>query len=241
MASKKQGFGSLAYLDTLAFQCSLTQMGVDMKRDNKRIRTIGCLDTIKGPVEAGAKWTGLGEFGADAYEEGLDTKYRAGTEVNFLMLIGSAAGDIGYEVVGPLTEQVHAWPAGDLLGLSGAVPDGKVTRQMALNVSTAITGTGAQTGQEVGATASGVTTAVTYRVLAVSGSGSVTFACQESSDDGGGDAYAAISGLGATFTAVGVQRLTTTAATEAWKRLSTTAFSGFTSVTVLVTVGQQAT
>ncbi len=85
----------------------------------------------------------------------------------------------------------------------------------------------------------------------MSGSGSVGFQIQESQNDGSPDAYADITmsaesptqGLvtfgtnTATFTGVGTIKLYTTAATEAWKRVQVSAFSGFTSVSVIVTCG----
>lgn len=241
MAVKKIAFGSKIYLDEVELACALNQASVDMKRDNKRVVTIGCLDTIPGPVMSGAKFSGYSEWGALGFEETLEAKYRAGSTVNFMMVIGGTAGDVCFEVVGPLSEDVHSWPAGDLLALSGAVPDGNtVARQLALHVGTSITATGTGTGQNVGATVSGAICVVTYRVLSVVGSGTVTFATEESSDNGAVDTYAAISGLGATFTAVGVQRKTTTSATKAWKRINRAAFSGFTSIVVTISVGMQA-
>ena len=89
----------------------------------------------------------------------------------------------------------------------------------------------------MGASTAGQTFAVVYRILAVSGAGSITLRVQESANDGAPDAYADITGLTETFTAVGAVRDTVTIATEAWKRLSVQAFSGFTSVTILVTAG----
>lgn len=104
--------------------------------------------------------------------------------------------------------------------------------------SAAVTGTGNGTGRNMGATTSGQMLQAVYRVLSVSGSGSIVLQIHESQNDGSPDSYASISDLASgTLTAVGVTRKTTTAATEAWKRVSVTTFSGFTSVTVLVTVG----
>lgn len=114
------------------------------------------------------------------------------------------------------------------------------------------TGTGQSTGVEVGATASDETFVAVIRVVGVDGAGSVTFQLQESQDDGSGDAYAQITGLTiavddsgnvsagtdeVTFTGVGVAYLYVTGATEAWKRLSVSAFSTFTSVDVVATAG----
>ena len=50
------------------------------------------------------------------------------------------------------------------------------------------------------------------------------------------DLYADIAGMTTTLTAAGVARLTTTAATEAWKRVNIQAFTG-TSAVIVVTGG----
>lgn len=105
---------------------------------------------------------------------------------------------------------------------------GKVLR------SAAVTGTGNGTGQNLGATTAPQQLRVTYRVLAFVGT-DITFTIQESSDNGGGDAYANVTGLAETFTAVGVATDSIIISSEAWKRV---VISGtFTSATVLITIG----
>jgi hypothetical protein len=65
-------------------------------------------------------------------------------------------------------------------------------------------------------------------------------AVQESSNDGAGDAYANISGLSSTLTSnYSAQRLVVSTATEAWKRINVSAFSG-TSIVMLVSVTYEA-
>lgn len=156
----------------------------------------------------------------------------------FLALTSSSEGGVGYEGAVRLKNQPRSAAIGQAVLLNieteGAGP---ISRSTILR-SAAVTGTGDGTGQNLGATTSGQLLTVVYRILAVSGAGSIVLQCHESSDNGSGDAYASIAALASgTLTAVGVTRVTTTAATEAWKRISVTTFSGFTSVTVLVTIG----
>jgi|TARA_Y100000310_G_scaffold276879_1_gene294338 hypothetical protein len=154
----------------------------------------------------------------------------------------AAATNIGYELQGQSGEQERP------VEIAGAVllnvtwqGEGPLVRSTVL-ANGAVTTTGAVTSsnQNIGATAAGEKFVAIIRVLAVSGAGSITIVVEESTDNGAGDAYAAISGITETFTAVGVSRETTTSATEAWKRVNVTAFSGFSSVTIMVAVGKEA-
>lgn len=156
----------------------------------------------------------------------------------FVTFGAGAVGSTGYEGPIRLKSEPRSASVGQavLLNLEteGAGP---IARSTILHTG-AITGTGNQAGQNLGATLSGSLLVVVYRVLAVSGSGSIVMQVHESSDNGAGDAYANVAALASgTLTGVGVTRVTTTGATEAWKRLSVATFSGFTSVTVLVTIG----
>ena len=177
----------------------------------------------------------------DADSSGLDP--RAYIDLNtdedhyLTQLFGAnAIGSKGYDTICRLMEQPRSGGVGGavLLNLSTEGSGGAVRCTVLCN--TAITATGNQSGQNMGATTAGQTFQVIARLLSASGSGSISFAVQESSD-GGADVYATISGLTGTFNGTGVNRLTTTAATEAWKRVTVTAFTGFTSVTLLVTAG----
>lgn len=98
-----------------------------------------------------------------------------------------------------------------------------------------ILGTGARTGRNLGATTSGQILRVIHRIIAFTGT-SLTIQFQESQDDGGGDAYATIAGMGGSgISDVGVLVNETTVATEAWKRLLLS--GSYASVTLLTTVG----
>lgn len=156
----------------------------------------------------------------------------------FVSFTGAAEGAVGYEGAVRLKSQPRAAAIGQAILLNlEAEGAGPVSRSTILRAAT-ITGTGNGTGQNLGATISGQLLTVVYRILSVSGSGSVTFQIHESSDNGAGDAYANVAALASgALTAVGVTRKTTTAATEAWKRVTASAFSGFTNVVALVTIG----
>lgn len=146
-------------------------------------------------------------------------------------------GGIIYETIKRLREKpVSAQIGGAVLLHLTADGAGGAARSTVLSYVSA-TGTGNRTGRNQGATVAGQTYQAVFRVVSVAGTGSITLKIQESQNDGGADAYADIAGLTETFTAVGVSRKTTIAATEAWKRLSISAFSGFTSAFVLVTGG----
>lgn len=97
------------------------------------------------------------------------------------------------------------------------------------------TGAGQSDGIEQGATTSPEEYQVVFRLIAFTGT-DITIKVQGSSDNGGGDAYADVSGLtSGALTGIGVVRVSVTASTEAWKRLD---FSGtFSSATILVTGG----
>ena len=150
---------------------------------------------------------------------------------------GATAGNVCYERIVRWTSQPRTFEIGSAIMIPLSFQGTDRIGRGVVNYAGTVTATGQKTSQNYGATASTATKYITYRVISVSGSGSLTLEIQESSDNGSGDAFAAISGSSSgALTAVGVTRKTITAATEAYLRLSCTAFSGFTSVTVLVTV-----
>lgn len=156
------------------------------------------------------------------------------------MPTGTAALAIAYMAKFNVTSQARPYDQADVirLNVAGTITD-SISRGKVLLTPTAATTTGGLTGQNVGTSASTDEVVAHVLLVAASGSGSVTVAIQESSDNGAGDAYATISGMSGSLTAVGqATRLTFSGATETWKRPNVTALSGFTSVTLLVTIGQ---
>ena len=172
---------------------------------------------------------------------------------------GTTLGYPAYETSEISTGTSRAADIGNvvLINWSGQGTDRAVRGAVLTSGEQAITTTGNTTGVNVGAATSTQTVVITCRVLAVSGTGSISLKPQGSSDDAAGDPYANITGwtlsevdpgtnvnIGtadtATFTGIGVARFTRTGATEAWLRINVSAFSTFTSVTLLVTAGIKA-
>lgn len=123
-----------------------------------------------------------------------------------------------------------AWRvAGTMIG-SGS---GSLSRGYVMQNET-VTGTGAESGYELGAVASGTTSVATYRINSITGTYAATM--NESQDNGSGDAYAeaASSALASgNITTASVTRKTTTAALEAWRQVEVT--TGPTTAAALVT------
>lgn len=146
-----------------------------------------------------------------------------------------AEGGIAYDSVVSLTRKPLSGAVGGavLLNMESAGRNG-LSRGHVLGSVDAV-GAGNRAGVNQGVKAAGPTYAVVFRVIAFNGT-NITLKVQQSSDDGGGDAYADVASLtSGALTAVGVVRATTTAALEAWRRL---VVSGtFTTATILVTGG----
>lgn len=154
----------------------------------------------------------------------------------------ATAGDIVYETQEFNTGAGRAYDQANvaMLNWSGQVSDG-FYRGSVLLPETAATATGVVgSALNFGATTAGEVFVATIRLVEVAGSfGTVTIALQESSDNGA-DAYATISGMTATFTSLGVARVSTTSATEAYKKLNVTTLTTLTSATFHVTIGVEA-
>lgn len=131
---------------------------------------------------------------------------------------GSSEGGVVYESMVKLSGQPRSGGQGGavLLNLAAEGSDG-ISRALILRNAT-ITGNGNGTGRQVGATTLGQRFQVVIRVFSGTFTG-FTAKIQESQNDGGADLYADIAGMSQAIAAAGVWRLTTTAATEAWKRL----------------------
>lgn len=232
------------WLDQYALSGYLTASELKVEQETFKVECFS--DTgprrLVGNYDHMGSHTGLFDAADDALDPVLWAHLAADTDHYLAQAFGSAAENaVVYERVVRLKAQPRKAATGAALLLnfeeegSGPLVRGRILR------SASVTGTGNGTGRNLGATSSGALTVVTYRVLAVSGTGSITLQCQESSDDGAGDAYASVAALASgALTTVGVTRKTTTGATEAWKRISVSAFSGFTSVTILATVGTAA-
>lgn len=238
--SKVASHPSRIWLDEFALASYLIAAGVKVSQELADVTTFG--DTgprkVVGNYEHSADFSGLFDAATGALDPVLAIDAWTDETHYLLQAFGAAAeNDVAFMQPVRLTERPIEVKSGSAVLLNfSADGDGQIVRGKILR-SADITGTGQGTGRNLGVSTAGQSFVVDYRVLAVSGAGSIVLACQESSDDGSGDPYAAVAGLGATFTAVGVQRFSTTAATEAWKRIAVTTFTTFTSVTVLVSAG----
>lgn len=146
-----------------------------------------------------------------------------------------AENSVAYEFIGHVEGEPRSAQVGNAIMLNvSAVGNNGLSRGLVL-ASLTSTGAGNRTGRNMGATTSGQIFRVVFRVLSFSGT-SITMKIQESSDDGGGDAYADVSGLtSGAISAPDIVVVTTTAATEAYKRVNIAGTHS--SALVLVTAG----
>lgn len=260
MTTIAHGKSARIYMDHYKLGDFANTFALDIARDVAEVTAFA----DDGKTYVGGKYGHTGSFAGflDLADDGFDEKEHGNLTAGERWIArcpqGTTGGCVAYESVETNTGLSRASDIGNAVQITwNGQGTGRLSRAVVLtNGEQAITATGNTTGVNVGAAASTDTMVVTVRVLAVSGSGSVTFKVQESSDNGAGDAYAQVTGwtlsekdpgtnvnIGtadqATFTGVGCAKFTRTGATEAWLRINVSAFSGFTSVTVLVTAGEQ--
>jgi hypothetical protein len=242
--ARKAGATSRVYVDE--FDVSGLSNELDLSIDVELPEVTAFSDAAKTFVEGKyghrATVNGFIDLDDDAWDEqaftiiGEDALHTVG------LYPGSDAGqgEVGYEVQSrPARQPRPVNVAGAVLLNMEWQGDKPVVRSTVL-ASEAVTGTGDISGSNIqtGASSAGEVFVAILRVLSVSGTGSITVKLQESQDDGSGDSYADLITFSAA-TAVGVERKTTSSATEAWKKVNVSAFSGFTSVTIMVVVGTE--
>lgn len=232
--------GGRAWIDAFALGGSINSMSQDIEQERAVVTCLADVGPRRLVGNYDHKHEHLGFFDGVALEFDPQAFVHLNTDEDHYLAqaFGSAnEGDVVYEAIIRLREQVRSGGLGEAVLLNiQADGSNSLSRGLILR-NAAVTGTGSGTGRNLGATVAGQTFQAMYRVLAVSGAGSITVRTYQSQNDGAGDAYTEIAGLAATFTAIGRQRFTTTAATEAWKQTVVSAFSGFTSVTLLATAG----
>lgn len=194
------------------------------------------LHTASGKYDQKASETMFFDGADNQNDEILDTFARADSSHYRARSFGShAEGYPVYETIEKLTSRPIVAASGAMMMLNGEwAGAGPSSRGLILRNAT-VTGTGNGTGRNQGVTLSTDLYQVVFRVLSGTFS-SITLQVQQSSDNGVGDAYALITGLAHTFTVAGVFRATFLGATEAYKRVSVTAFSGSSAV-IVVTSG----
>jgi hypothetical protein len=149
---------------------------------------------------------------------------------------GETEGNPCYEAIVKLSSQPRQAQSGQAIALNiESQGSGGLARGHILRKNTALTGNGNGTGYNTGATTLNQVYAVTIRCFSFTGT-TFNVKIQQSTDDGAGDAYADIATLAQDVTAAGVWRLTTTAATEAWKRVVISSWNG-TTASIAVTAG----
>lgn len=237
--AKVSNLNTRIYLDEFDLSGYLNASGLDIEQETP---VVTCLSD-GGPRRAVGNYdhtqdhTGFFDGADNAFDERAFVDLNTDEDHFLAQLFGAnAENSRGYEAIVRLARQPRSAALGGavLLNLQSEGSGGLVRCTVLRNAT--LVGVGNGTGRNLGATASGTVFAVVFRVLAFSGV-NLTLALEESQNDGGADPYAAIAGLSNAFTAIGVSRKTTTAATEAWKRVAATSPGGFTSATVLVTAG----
>lgn len=147
----------------------------------------------------------------------------------------SSAGSVVHEFIAKISAEPRSGGQDGAVLLNSAFEgSGHASRGLVL-LNNTINGNGNQTGRNVGATAAGQVFQTVIRVPSGTFT-SFTVKLQESQNDGAPDAYADIAGLSQAITGPGVWRLTTVAATEAWKRVVIADWVG-TNAVVRVTAG----
>ncbi len=171
----------------------------------------------------------------DGYDEQLHALLGSANDLYLTKTFGIAEGSIAYDALVKLSSlPLEAQIGNAIMRSFDAAGSGGLARGLLLRSAT-VTGAGNGTGRNAGATTSGQSLRTMFRLLAFTGT-NITMKLQESSDDAGADAYADItSQTSGAMSAAGIVVVTTTAATEAWKRV---VISGtITSAIVRVTSG----
>ena len=228
---------SRIYVDEFDFSGVLNSMGFDISQETPVVTCISDAGPRRVVGNYDAKQSHLGFF--EGTEDGFDQQIHAlladGNDHYITHCFGaSAEASVAYDFVARLSALPRSASEGGaiLLNFDSESSEG-VVRGLVLGNKTT-TGAEDLDGQNQGATTANTIYAVIFRVVTFDGT-DITLHIEESSDDGGGDAYADIAGLTATFTDIGVERHTTVAATEAWKRVVIA--GDFTTALILVTAG----
>jgi len=232
------GKNTVIWLDSTNMSGYANSISLSMNVDTVEVTTFA--DAAKVFLEGDYDFTIDLESFFDATDAGWDEVAfdaaitNGGTQNLMVAFLGTTAGNPVYECQAKWTGQPRVATIGDAVKVNGSLQGtgtGGIARGEVILDAT-ITGTGAQTGQNIGAVASGTTSVVTYRVTSLTGT--ITMATEESSDDASGDAYAAVAAYASgSIAADGVTRKTSTGAIEAWRRVNVTAAP--TTAAVLVT------
>ena len=238
------GKNSVVFFDAFRLSQIISKAKMDLKVGSANVTALeDAADAyLQGKLGGTVSATGFLGGVADGWDALANTSLTDSSHVLTLAPTGITASSPAWLLYGFTVGTPQSYDVNDAVMLDWAGQlTGPIARGKVLTAATTVTGTGAQTGINIGTTTSSQTTVVHVLLTAVTGSGSLTIVTQESSDNGSGDAYATISGMTSTLTTAGsASRQTFTGVTEAWKRTNVTAFSGFTNATVLVAIGTAA-
>ena len=241
--SKAAGAPSRVYVDAIDLSGLSNSFEMNVDVNLPEITTFD--DTGDTNVESkyGAQVTinGFMDADDDANDETMWATLGANTQHKLGLYPGSAAtyGSFGYELLARPKNQVRPVDVKAALLLNMTfLTDSAIVRSTVL-ANKAITGSGvvANSAQQTGATSAGERLVMVIRCIAFTGT-NLTVDLEQSSDNAVGDPYALITAMQQAITAVGSWRLTTILATEAWKRINITAFTG-TSMTLLIAIGKE--
>lgn len=237
------GVPSRIYVDEFDFsgRTNTGELSVDNNLPEVTCFSDAAQEFVEGVYNGRMPIGGFFDPADDNYDEQMWSVIGDGAQHYVGLYPGSQAahGNFGYEIEAQCPDQSRPIEVAGAVLLSVTWQgEGPVVRSTVL-CNGAVTGSGVVTNsnKNLGATAAGEEFVAILRVLSVTGSGSITVEIEESSDDGAADAYAQVFAFTAK-TAIGVERKSVLTATEAYKRVNVTAFSGFTSVTILVVAGK---
>ena len=192
-----------------------------------------------GNYDHSSKHGGFIDTADNSFDENMFAHLGSAADHYLLQLFGAnAEASIAYESIVRLDGQPRKTAIGQGILLDNSFAGSQSVSRGAVLRSATVSGNGNGTGQNLGATTATQTVQVVYRVISGTFT-SFTLDIQESQNDGGADPYASL-GVGTPLSqavpAAGVWRLTYTGATEAWKRVTVSAWNG-TSALIIVTFG----
>lgn len=226
------------YLDAFDLSGDLNSSALDLRNELANVTTFADSGPrrVEGNYDTSHQHTGFFDGAADGIDDTLFAALGSDSDHYLAQLFaGDAEGAVSYESVVRIERQPRVARVGEAVSLSFDAAGSNGTARAVVVRNGSITGVGAGTGRNLGATAAGQTLVATARVVGGAFT-NLALDIQQSNDDGSTDPYANVNGLAFTFSEPGVSRKTISAATEAWKRVRVTAFAG-TSAQLLVTIG----
>lgn len=192
---------------------------------------------VTGNYDHKSSHNGFFDSADDSFDEQVFANFNTEEDHYLVQLFGGQAeGSIGGKLqLIRLSGQPRSAKVGDaqMLNIEAAGSGGLA--QVTVLANAALSGTGTRTGRNMGITTTPRLFVASFHLFAFNGT-NITMKVQESSDDAGGDPYADIAGLtSGALVAPGQVYASTTATTEAWKRIIVS--GTFTTATIGVVAG----